>query len=54
MSEGEKKRGFMSWYFGSNLLMRILIGLILGIGAGFCLRTRYFGSNLSGIYSSGS
>lgn len=26
----EEKKGFMDWYFRSNLLMRILIGLILG------------------------
>lgn len=40
MSEGEKKRGFMSWYFGSNLLMRILIGLILGIVAGLLFKDK--------------
>ena len=26
----EEKKGFMDWYFKSNLLMRILVGLILG------------------------
>jgi len=26
----EEKKGFMDWYFKSNLLMRILIGLVLG------------------------
>jgi len=25
-----KKRGFLGWYFGSSLLLRILIGLVLG------------------------
>ncbi len=40
MSEEGKKRGFMSWYFGSNLLMRILIGLILGVVAGLLLKDK--------------
>ncbi len=26
----EKKRGLLSWYFDSSLLLRILIGLVLG------------------------
>ena len=26
----KQKRGFMDWYFKSNLLLRILFGLILG------------------------
>jgi len=26
----KQKRGFMDWYFKSNLLVRILIALILG------------------------
>src|SRR5450756_1955421 len=26
----KQKRGFMDWYFKSNLLMRILFGLVLG------------------------
>ncbi len=30
MSGEEEKKGFMDWYFRSNLLMRILIGLIFG------------------------
>ncbi len=30
MSGEEEKKGFMDWYFKSNLLMRILIGLIFG------------------------
>ena len=31
MSTGsEEKKGFMSWYFKSNLLYRIMIGLVLG------------------------
>lgn len=32
-----KKGGFMSWYFDSNLLVRIMIGLILGAIAGVFL-----------------
>ena len=32
-----KKGGFMSWYFDSNLLVRILIGLFLGAGVGLFL-----------------
>ena len=30
MSDSSKKRGLFSWYFKTNLLMRILIGLITG------------------------
>ncbi len=30
----EEKKGLLSWYFKSNLLMRILIGLVLGAIAG--------------------
>ena len=33
-AENSGKNGFMSWYFQSNLLIRILIGLILGIIVG--------------------
>ncbi len=33
----EKKKGFMSWYFQTNLLARILIGLILGAVVGVVL-----------------
>jgi len=40
MEEGSKKSGFMSWYFGSNLLKRILIGLILGVIAGLLLKEK--------------
>ena len=29
-----KKRGMLSWYFETNLLTRILVGLILGAVAG--------------------
>ncbi|MDR1519575.1 MAG: dicarboxylate/amino acid:cation symporter [Planctomycetota bacterium] len=31
------KKGFMSWYFQSNLLIRILIGLVLGAVVGIAL-----------------
>ncbi|MDC7221892.1 MAG: dicarboxylate/amino acid:cation symporter [Spirochaetales bacterium] len=31
---GEKKKGIFSWYFNTNLLLRILIGLVLGAIAG--------------------
>lgn len=37
MAEQVKRGGFMSWYFGSNLLLRILIGLLLGVGVGLFL-----------------
>lgn len=40
MSEVEKKRGFMGWYFGSNLLIRILLGLIFGVAAGLLLKDK--------------
>lgn len=57
MSTGsEEKKGFMSWYFKSNLLYRIMIGLVLGalvgivlgwaspeVAAGFIKYTRFFG-----------
>ncbi len=33
-SENSKKNGFMSWYFQSNLLVRILVAMILGIIVG--------------------
>jgi len=39
----EKKKHFMSWYFDTNLLIRILIGLILGAIVGLMM-----GSNLAG------
>jgi Na+/H+-dicarboxylate symporter len=32
-----EKKGFMSWYFGTNLLFRILIGLVLGCIVGIIL-----------------
>jgi len=32
--EGKKKRGILGWYFQSNLLLRILIGLVLGAVVG--------------------
>ena len=32
--EAEKKRGILDWYFKSNLLLRILIGLVLGAVVG--------------------
>ena len=32
--ETEKRRGVFSWYFESNLLLRILIGLVLGAVVG--------------------
>lgn len=32
--EKKQKKGFMDWYFTSNLLARILIGLVLGVIAG--------------------
>ncbi|MDR0827851.1 MAG: dicarboxylate/amino acid:cation symporter [Desulfovibrio sp.] len=50
-----KKRGFMSWYFGTNLLLRILLGLGLGAvvglflahspeyAGGFITYTKFFG-----------
>ncbi len=31
------KKGFLSWYFGANLLVRIMIGLILGAIVGIAL-----------------
>ncbi|MDI3532768.1 MAG: hypothetical protein PWR28_1113 [Synergistaceae bacterium] len=34
MNGEEEKKGFMDWYFKSNLLMRILVGLILGATVG--------------------
>lgn len=40
----EDKRGLLSWYFKSNLLMRILIGLILGAVAGLV-----FGSGIAWV-----
>jgi len=40
MEEESKKSGFMSWYFGSNLLKRILAGLILGVIAGLLLKEK--------------
>jgi Na+/H+-dicarboxylate symporter len=33
-NEGKKKKGILSWYFQSNLLLRILIGLVLGAVVG--------------------
>ncbi len=33
-----EKKGLMSWYFDSNLLVRILVGLILGAVAGIALQ----------------
>ncbi|MDR2800279.1 MAG: dicarboxylate/amino acid:cation symporter [Desulfovibrio sp.] len=54
-AQEEKKSGFMNWYFGSNLLFRILIGLVLGAVVGlflafspeaagpFVTYTRFFG-----------
>ncbi len=40
MSTGnEKKGGILSWYFQSNLLIRILIGLVLGAVVGILLGT---------------
>jgi len=30
MAENQEKRGVLSWYFKTNLLARILIGLVLG------------------------
>ena len=30
IAEKSGKNGFMAWYFQSNLLIRMLIGLILG------------------------
>lgn len=35
--QGTKKRGFMAWYFESNLLMRIMGGLIAGAVVGIVL-----------------
>jgi Na+/H+-dicarboxylate symporter len=37
MSETKKKKGAMDWYFKSNLLARILIGLVLGAIVGIIL-----------------
>ncbi|TXT49671.1 MAG: sodium:dicarboxylate symporter [Spirochaetes bacterium] len=37
MSETKKKKGAMDWYFKSNLLARILIGLVLGAVVGIVL-----------------
>jgi len=40
MSEvGSNKSGFMSWYFQTNLLVRILTGLVLGVITGCVLGT---------------
>lgn len=33
----EKKKGLFSWYFGTNLLVRILVGLVLGAIVGIVL-----------------
>ncbi|HOX18883.1 MAG TPA: dicarboxylate/amino acid:cation symporter [Spirochaetales bacterium] len=33
----EKKKGLFSWYFGTNLLVRILVGLVLGAIVGIAL-----------------
>ena len=37
MEEQNEKRGALDWYFKSNLLARILIGLILGAVVGIVL-----------------
>jgi len=36
----EKKKYFLSWYFESNLLVRIMIGLVLGILAGLIFQDK--------------
>lgn len=38
MEQSEKKKGFLSWYFGTNLLYRILIGMALGIVLGLVFK----------------
>lgn len=37
MTAGKDRGGMLGWYFGSNLLLRILIGLVLGAIAGIAL-----------------
>ncbi|MDR3177207.1 MAG: dicarboxylate/amino acid:cation symporter [Desulfovibrio sp.] len=46
-AQEEKKSGFMSWYFGTNLLLRILIGLMLGAVVGMFLA---FSPDLAGPF----
>lgn len=55
MAAETKKGGFLSWYFGPSLLVRILVGLVLGAAVGIILgyspetakafvqHTRFFG-----------
>ena len=45
----EQKKNFLSWYFDSNLLFRILIGLILGGILGIILANSLDGDNLQKV-----
>ena len=45
----EKKKGIFSWYFESNLLYRILIGLVLGGILGILLATSLSGETLAKV-----
>ena len=45
----EKKKGALSWYFDSNLLYRILIGLVLGGVLGIILATSLPGETLGKV-----
>jgi Na+/H+-dicarboxylate symporter len=46
----EKKKHFLSWYFDSNLLYRILIGLVLGAVFGIILATSLPGEALGKVF----
>jgi Na+/H+-dicarboxylate symporter len=45
----EKKKNFLSWYFDSNLLLRILIGLVVGAIFGIILATSLPGDALGKV-----
>jgi len=45
----EKKKNFLSWYFDSNLLYRILIGLVLGAVFGLILAGSLKGDSLQKV-----
>jgi len=49
LSDSTKKAGPLGWYFNTNLLLRILIGLILGAAAGII-----FGPSVSVVQPLGS
>jgi Na+/H+-dicarboxylate symporter len=45
----EKKKNFLSWYFNSNLLYRILIGLLLGAVFGLVIASSLSSENLQKV-----